>query len=303
MKYYSLNGLKVPKIVVGCMRIADKPLRQTEKLIIEALKNGVNMFDHADIYGKGDSEKMFGIAVKDLEIDRKELILQSKCGIRQGYYDFSYDHIVSSVEGSLRRLNTEYLDVLLLHRPDALAEPEEVLRAFGALQSSGKVRAFGVSNFSESQLRLFKSYGVNIAFNQVQCSLAHTRLIDEGLHVNMGTDDSVQRGGSLVDYCRLHKITLQAWSPLQYGKIEGGFLDNEEKYPELNAELRRLADVYDATPAAIAVAWILRHPAHMQVVTGTTNFERLGAICKAADIELTREEWYGLYRAAGNKIP
>ena len=302
MKYNTLGGLTVPKIVVGCMRIADKPLKQTEDMIVESLKNGVNMFDHADIYGKGDSERMFGIAVKDLGIKRQDIILQSKCGIRPGFFDFSYDYILESVDGILRRLNTEYLDVLLLHRPDALADPQEVARAFANLQSSGKVRAFGVSNFSESQISLFRSYGINIAVNQVQFSLAHSYLVDEGLNVNMANGESVSRNGSLLNYCMSRKITLQTWSPLQYGKIEGTFLDNEN-FAGLNAELERLSEKYGVTKAAIAVAWILRHPANMQVVTGTTTPARIAELCKAADIVLSREEWYALYRSTGKKLP
>ncbi len=302
MKYNTLGGLTVPKIVVGCMRIADKPLKQTEDMIVESLKNGVNMFDHADIYGKGDSERMFGIAVKDLGIKRQDIILQSKCGIRPGFFDFSYDYILESVDGILRRLNTEYLDILLLHRPDALADPQEVFRAFANLQSSGKVRAFGVSNFSESQISLFRSYGINIAVNQVQFSLAHSYLVDEGLNVNMANGESVSRNGSLLNYCMSRKITLQAWSPLQYGKIEGTFLDNEN-FAGLNAELERLSEKYGVTKAAIAVAWILRHPANMQVVTGTTTPARITELCKAADIVLSREEWYALYRSTGKKLP
>jgi predicted oxidoreductase len=302
MKYNILGGLTVPKIVVGCMRIADKPLKQTEDMIVESLKNGVNMVDHADIYGKGVSERMFGIAVKDLGIKRQDIILQSKCGIRPGFFDFSYDYILESVDGILRRLNTEYLDILLLHRPDALADPQEVFRAFANLQSSGKVRAFGVSNFSESQISLFRSYGINIAVNQVQFSLAHSYLVDEGLNVNMANGESVSRNGSLLNYCMSRKITLQAWSPLQYGKIEGTFLDNEN-FAGLNAELERLSEKYGVTKAAIALAWILRHPANMQVVTGTTTPARITELCKAADIALSREEWYALYRSTGKKLP
>lgn len=302
MKYCNLDGINAPRLVVGCMRIADKPLRQVERMIIEALKNGVNMFDHADIYGKGDCERTFGVAVKDLEIKREDLILQSKCGIRQGFYDFSGEHIISSVEGSLRRLNTEYLDVLLLHRPDALIEPEVIAETFTKLYEAGKVRAFGVSNFSAMQLKLLKSYGVNVVANQVQFSLMHSGLVDEGLNVNMHKDESVQRGGELLDYCRVRGITLQAWSPLHYGQIKGVFVDNEN-FPLLNEELSRFAEQYGVTPAAIAIAWILRHPAKMQVVCGTTTPERIDELCRATDVFLTREEWYSLYRATGKRLP
>lgn len=302
MKYCNVGGVNAPRLIVGCMRIADKPLRQVEKMIIEAVKNGVNMFDHADIYGDGDSEVVFGVAVKDLGIKREDVILQSKCGIRQGFYDFSAEHITSSVEGSLRRLNTEYLDVLLLHRPDALMEPEVIAETFAKLQESGKVRAFGVSNFSAAQLKLLRAYGVNVAVNQVQFSLMRSGLVDEGLNVNMHKDEGVQRGGELLDYCRFRGITLQAWSPLNYGQMKGVFVGNEN-FPTLNEELDRLAEKYGCTPAAIALAWILRHPAKMQVVCGTTTPERIAELCRSTDVQLEREEWYSLYRATGKTLP
>ncbi len=302
MKYCNVGGVNAPRLIVGCMRIADKPLRQVEKMIIEAVKNGVNMFDHADIYGGGDSEVVFGVAVKDLGIKREDVILQSKCGIRQGFYDFSSEHITSSVEGSLRRLNTEYLDFLLLHRPDALMEPEVIAETFAKLQESGKVRAFGVSNFSAAQLKLLRAYGVNVAVNQVQFSLMRSGLVDEGLNVNMHKDEGVQRGGELLDYCRFRGITLQAWSPLNYGQMKGVFVGNEN-FPTLNEELDRLAEKYGCTPAAIALAWILRHPAKMQVVCGTTTPERIAELCRSTDVQLEREEWYSLYRATGKTLP
>lgn len=302
MKYCNVGGVNAPRLIVGCMRIADKPLRQVEKMIIEAVKNGVNMFDHADIYGGGDSEVVFGVAVKDLGIKREDVILQSKCGIRQGFYDFSAEHIMSSVEGSLRRLNTEYLDVLLLHRPDALMEPEVIAETFAKLQESGKVHAFGVSNFSAAQLKLLRAYGVNVAVNQVQFSLMRSGLVDEGLNVNMHKDEGVQRGGELLDYCRFRGITLQAWSPLNYGQMKGVFVGNEN-FPTLNEELDRLAEKYGCTPAAIALAWILRHPAKMQVVCGTTTPERIAELCRSTDVQLEREEWYSLYRATGKTLP
>ena len=308
MKYCTLGEMNASRIVMGCMRIAGKPLRETEKVIIEAQKAGVNMFDLADIYGGGDCERVFGVAMKDLNIARKDYVLQTKCAIRRDgevkgvWYDFSQDYIINSVEGSLKRLNMEYIDVLLLHRPDTLMEPEEVAAAFAKLREDGKVRAFGVSNASAGQMELLRKYGVEVVANQMQFSLMHTPMIDAGLNVNMYENTSVSRAGDALEYCRLHDIVLQAWSPLQYGFFEGVFVGNE-KFPQVNAELNKLADKYNCAPSAIAVAWILRHPAFKQVVTGTTTPERMREMCQAADIDLTKEEWYNLYLSVGRKLP
>ena len=308
MKYCNLGGLNSSAIVMGCMRIADKPIALVEKVIFEAMKAGVNTFDLADVYGGGDCEKIFGVAIKDLGVPRKDFLLQTKCGIRKNpggkivRFDFSKDYIIESVEGSLRRLNTEYVDILLLHRPDTLVEPDEVGEAFERLKDDGKVKAFGVSNFNAGQIQLFRASGIQIVANQVQFSLKHTPLVDAGFNVNMYKNESVTRAGDTLEYCRLKGIALQAWSPLQYGFFEGVFLGNEQ-FPELNTELDALAEKYGVTPVAIAYAWILRHPAFKQVVTGTTTPQRMDDICQAADISLTHEEWYRLYFAAGNTLP
>lgn len=309
MKYLNLggSGLQASRIVLGCMRIADKPAEQTEKLIKAALDSGVNMFDHADIYGRGESETAFGRAMKAVGVNRGDVILQSKCGIHKSaagisQFDFSYEHILSAVEGSLKRLGTDYLDVLLLHRPDALMEPEEIDRAFDELYRSGNVRNFGVSNFSVRQTELLSGGRYPIIANQLQFSLMHAGLVDEGLNVNMQNGEAVRRGGDVLDYCRLKGITIQAWSPLNYGFFDGIFVGNE-KFPELNKELGRLAEKYNCSPSAIAFAWILRHPAGMQVISGTTRAERIEELCKAADITLTREEWYSLYLSTGKVLP
>lgn len=306
MQYCTLGEKQASRIVMGCMRIADKSVQQVEKVIVEALQTGVNTFDHADIYGGGDSERIFGVAIRDLKIPRKQYVLQTKCGIRRlergSYYDFSKEHIVSSVEGSLKRLNTEYIDVLLLHRPDTLMETEEVAEAFATLRADGKVLAFGVSNASASQIQLLEESGIEIVANQIQFSLGHTAPIDAGFNVNMYNDAGVMRAGDALEYARRRKIALQAWSPLQYGKIAGTFLDNE-RYPALNGELYRLAEMYNCSPSAIALAWVLRHPAFAQVITGTTSPEHMKQLCKATEITLSREEWYTLYLSAGKKLP
>ena len=309
MKYSLLrDDIRASAIVMGCMRIADKPLKQTEKVMVEAMSAGVNMFDLADVYGGGNCEKVFGVAIRDLGVARKDYLLQTKCGIRKDgegkivRFDFTKDYILSSVEGSLKRLNTEYIDILLLHRPDTLVEPEEVAAAFEKLREDGKVRAFGVSNFSATQLQFFRAAGIEMVANQMQFSLGHTALVDAGFNVNMYKDESVLRAGNTLEYCRLRNIPLQAWSPVQYGFFEGVFIGNE-KFPKLNAELERLAEKYSTTPTGIAFAWILRHPAFKQVITGTTTPERMREICAAADVTLSHEDWYGLYMATGRILP
>lgn len=308
MEYCNIKGMRASRIVMGCMRIADKTLPETEKVIVEAMSAGVNTFDLADVYGGGDCERIFGVAVRDLEIPRKDYILQTKCGIakeadgRITRFDFSKDYILSAVDGCLKRLNTEYIDMLLLHRPDTLVEPEEVAAAFEKLQAEGKVRAFGVSNMSAMQIQLLKSADIHVVANQVQFSPAHTALVDSGFNVNMYKDESVQRAGDCLEYCRVHGIALQAWSPLLYGFFEGSLL-NKERFPQLNAELDRLAEKYGCTSAAIVFAWILRHPGFSQVVTGTTSPQHMKELCVAADIKLTREEWYSIYLSTGKVLP
>ncbi len=307
MKYCNIGDRPSSAIIMGCMRIADKPLEQVEKVMFEALRAGVNTFDLADIYGGGNCEKVFGVAIRDLGIPRKEYLLQTKCGIRKENgkitrFDFSKEYILQSVEGCLKRLNTEYIDVLLLHRPDTLVEVEEVAETFEKLQGDGKVKAFGVSNFNAAQLQLFRAAGIQIAANQVQFSLAHTPLIDAGFNVNMYKDESVTRAGDALEYCRLKGIPLQAWSPLQYGFIEGSFLGKED-FSAINGALETLGEKYEVSPATIALAWILRHPAFKQVVTGTVNPEHMAELCKAADIRLTHEEWYELYLSTGKILP
>jgi predicted oxidoreductase len=297
------TDLNVPEIALGCMRIADMSDADIQRLIGTAMDAGVNFFDHADIYADGQAEARFAQALGMNPRVRETMILQTKCGIRRGFFDFSKEHILASVEGSLKRLQTEYLDVLLLHRPDALVEPEEVAEAFSILHASGKVRWFGVSNQNPMQIALLKKYVTQpIAFNQLQFSITNTGMVDAGLNVNMEIDPSIDRDGSILDYCRLHDITIQPWSPFQYGFFEGVFLDND-KFPELNRVIDALAADRGVANTAIAIAWILRHPARMQPIVGTTNADRLAAICRASDVNLSREEWYTVYRAAGNVLP
>ena len=298
------SDLRVPVIAVGCMRINSVGKSGAERLVRTAIDAGANFFDHADVYGNGECEEIFAEAVQMSDAVREKIILQSKCGIRQGVaFDFSKKHILEAVDGSLKRLRTDYLDVLLLHRPDALVEPEEVAEAFDILQGNGKVRNFGVSNQNPMQIKLLQKFVKQpIVANQLQLSAAYATMISQGLHVNMQDDPAVNRDGSILDFCRLNDITIQPWSPFQYGFFGGVFL-GDVKFPELNAKIDEIAKKYETSNTAITMAWLLRHPAKMQPVTGTMNPERLKECAKAADIALTREEWYEIYLAAGNILP
>lgn len=297
------STLEVPVVAVGCMRINSLDKAEAERFVQTSLELGANFFDHADIYGGGECEKIFADAVHMNDDVREKLILQSKCGIRKGMFDFSKEHILSSVDSILQRLRTDYLDVLLLHRPDTLVEPEEVAAAFDQLASSGKVRHFGVSNQNPMQMQLLQKYVKQpIVANQLQLSITNSTMITQGFNVNMENAAAVNRDGSVLDFCRLNDITIQPWSPFQYGFFEGVFLDNE-KFPELNAQINEVADKYNVSNTTIAIAWLLRHPANMQPVTGTMNITRITDCIKASEVHLTREEWYSIYRAAGNILP
>lgn len=297
------SGIITSEISLGCMRIADMSKKEANLLINTALDEGITLFDHADIYGQGKSEEVFADAIDMNPSIREKIIIQSKCGIRPGFFDFSKEHILNSVDGILKRLKTDYLDILLLHRPDTLMEPEEVAEAFEILSNSGKVKKFGVSNQNPMQIQLLNKFLKDkIIANQLQLSLTNTGMIDSGLNVNMEIAPSIDRDGSILEFCRLNDITIQPWSPFQYGFFEGVFLNNP-KFKELNDKIDEFAKKYNVTKEAIAIAWILRHPAKMQPIVGTTNRDRIKAICKASEIVLSREEWYELYRAAGNKLP
>ncbi len=299
------SNLQVPRIAVGCMRLTELSEDQLVEYINWCITNGLNFFDHADIYGGGACETIFAKAFKKTGHPRKEIILQSKCGIVPGVmYDFDKDYILKSVEGILQRLDTDYLDVLLLHRPDALMDPKEVAAAFDELYESGKVRHFGVSNFNPMQIALLQKYVKQpLLVDQLQFSIVNSWMISEGFEVNMPTDGAIMRDGSVIEYLRLHDMTMQTWSPFQYGDWEGVFIGNREKFPELNDVLDELAAKYDVTPTAIAAAWIFRHPASIQLIAGTTKISRMQEIINGSNINLDRADWYKLYMAAGHRLP
>ncbi|MDD6265599.1 MAG: aldo/keto reductase [Clostridia bacterium] len=304
------SNIEASRIALGCMRINNLNIDEAEHLIKSALELGINFFDHADIYAYGYSEELFGRVIKNNPLLREKMFIQSKCGIIRRSdvssniaFDFSEKHIIEAVDGSLSRLNTEYLDVLLLHRPDALVEPEEVASAFEKLKSQGKVKNFGVSNQTPMQIELLKKYvKVPLIANQLQLNVVECGMINQGLNTNMRNAQSFMHDGSIMEYSRINNMTIQAWSPLQVGLFEGTYIDNPD-YAELNDSLQSLADKYNVTKTAIAIAWILRHPAKCQVIVGTTKYSHLLDLCSADSITLTKEEWYDLYKSAGHPLP
>lgn len=303
MKFFELAGMRASRVAQGCMRIAGLSDQALDTLIKQDLDLGINFFDHADIYGGGKCEERFGDFLKANPGLRDQMLIQTKCAIKPGAYDFSKEHILSSVDGCLKRLQTDYVDFLLLHRPDTLCEPEEVAEAFEALHAQGKVKHFGVSNENPYQIQLLNKYlKEKICINQLQFGLGHTTMVDAGLNVNMNHDPATNRDGGVLDFCRLNDITIQPWSPFQYGFFEGTFIGNP-KFQTLNEKLEEIAGKYSITPTGLAIAWILRHPACMQPIVGSVNPQRLQQICDASDVTITRQEWYDLYCSTGKKLP
>ncbi len=304
MKTFVLGEKTVPRVVQGCMRISSLSAEELDRLIKTDLELGINFFDHADIYGGGQCEELFGSFLRNNPRIREQILIQTKCGIRDGTYDFSKNHILRSVEGSLARLGVERLDFLLLHRPDTLMEPDEVSEAFHKLQQDGKVCHFGVSNQHPMQIELLRQAleDIPLIIDQLQFSLTNTTMIDAGINVNMENAGAVNRDGMVLEYCRLHHITIQPWSPFQYGFFEGPYIGSE-KYPELNKKLAEISFRYGTTPTGIAVAWLLRHPAVMQPIVGSVRPDRMAEIAAASDITISHDEWYELYKASGKSLP
>ncbi|VJD59741.1 aldo/keto reductase family oxidoreductase [Streptococcus pneumoniae] len=308
MRYITLgqDDKELSEIVLGMMRIKDKSVKEVEELVETALSVGINAFDLADIYGRGRCEELLGLVLKNRPDLREKMWIQSKCGIRIEeftYFDFSKDYIIKSVDGILQRLKIDYLDSLLLHRPDALMESDQVAEAFNLLYKQGKVRDFGVSNQNPMMMELLKKdVKQPLAVNQLQLSAAFTPGFESAFHVNMEDSQAAMRDGSIFEYCQLHDVVIQAWSVLQFGYFKGNFVGNE-KFQALNQVLDRLAIKYGVTSSTIAISWILRYPAKMQAVVGTTNPKHLREVSRAANFSLTRKEWYEIYLAAGNNLP
>ena len=308
MRYITIgqDDKELSEIVLGMMRIEDKSVKEVEELVETALSVGINAFDLADIYGRGRCEELLGLVLKNRPDLREEMWIQSKCGIRIEeftYFDFSKDYIIKSVDGILQRLKIDHLDSLLLHQPDALMESDQVAEAFDLLYKQGKVRNFGVSNQNPMMMELLKKdVKQPLAVNQLQLSAAFTPGFESGFHVNMEDSQAAMRDGSIFEYCKLHDVVIQAWSVLQFGYFKGNFVGNE-KFQALNQVLDRLAFKYGVTPSTIAISWILRYPAKMQAVVGTTNPKHLREVSQAGNFSLTRKEWYEIYLAAGNNLP
>ena len=304
MTYQTIGGISVSRIAQGCMRIDRLTRAELDALIRSDLDAGISFFEHADIYGgNGRCEELFGNILREDPSLRERMTIQTKCGIRPGQYDFSREHILTSVEQSLKRLGTEQVEFLVLHRPDTLVEPEEVAEAFTQLKEQGKVKKFGVSNHNAMQIALLNKYLPEpLVIDQLQFGLGHTVLVDAGLNVNMKNEESVNRDDSTLDFCRLNDITIQAWSPLQFGFIKGHFMGNPD-FEGLNRKLEELGEAYGITATAMAIAWILRHSAKIQPIVGSVNSERMHDIAKAADVTITRKEWYDLYCATGKSLP
>ncbi len=304
MTYQTIGGISVSRIAQGCMRIDRLSRTELDGLIRSDLDAGISFFEHADIYGgNGRCEELFGNILRADPALRDKMTIQTKCGIRPGQYDFSKKHILTSVDKSLQRLGTEQVEFLVLHRPDTLVEPEEVAEAFAQLRQQGKVKKFGVSNHNSLQIALLNRFlDEKLVIDQLQFGLGHTVLVDSGLNVNMKNDESVNRDDSTLDYCRLHDITIQAWSPLQFGFIKGHFMGNPD-FDGLNRKLEELGEQYGITATAMAIAWILRHSAKIQPVVGSVNAQRMREIAKAAEVTITRKEWYDLYCATGKSLP
>lgn len=317
MKQINLGAtsLKIPAMGLGIMRMEAKSPEESAAAIDTAYDHGINFIDSADIYGQGKSEEVFGQALQKAAVSREDLFIQSKVGIIVdparshgslvfgSRYEFTKQHILEAVDGVLERMGTDYLDAVLLHRPDPLMDLAGIKEAFDILQASGKVRFFGVSNFNPQQFMMVQdSVTQRLMFNQLQFGLMHTGMVDFGINTNISNADGTDHDGGLLDFCRRQHVTIQAWSPFQYGNFEGTFIDNPD-YPELNDQLAKLAAKYHVGKNAIAAAWVLKHPAQIQLIMGTMNSDHIADSAAGADVDLTNQEWYDLYLAAGHKLP
>ena len=309
MRYipFGVNEAQVSEVVLGTMRIPQMSAAEVTELVETCLDEGINMVDTADIYGGGHCEELLGEAFAANPGLRDQIFLQTKCSIRftegGSYFDFSKNYIIEAVNASLKRLKTDHVESLLLHRPDVLMEPDEIAEAFDELHTAGKVLEFGVSNQNPLQMkRIARASKYPLAANQIQLSVAFAPAFEAMLNVNMENEPSVMRDGGIFEYCERKGMAIQAWSVFQHGYFAGTFLGAPE-YEELNAKLDELAEKYGVTAGAVALAWILRYPAKMQAVIGTTKAARVRESARATDFTLTRPEWYDLYKAAGRQLP
>jgi len=310
------TDLSVSELIYGCMRIRGSwsPEALTEEEIAAGLRSvraaldaGITFFDHADIYGRGRCEELFGHLWKREGVARDQLVLQSKCGIRPGLcYDFRPDYIRASVEGSLQRLQTDYLDILLLHRPDVLMEPDAIAEVFAELKASGKVRYFGVSNFTPAAQELLQSRLPDpLVTNQIRFGLGFINPVESWLVAGRSADGIQTRGEGILEYCMQHRIRPQAYSPVVYGGILEPLAESDTPALRgLKELLNAMAAEKGVSPDVIALSWVMRHPAGIQPIIGTTRPERIHTAARALDLPLSHEEWYSLFIAArGNALP
>ena len=295
--------MKCSQIILGLMRIQEKTIEEINELLIKAIQLGINMFDIADIYGNGKCEKLLGEVFDYNPTLREKLLLQTKCSICDGYYDCSKQHIKESVNRSLSRMRTEYIDILLLHRPDILMDYKEVAETMKELFNEGKVHYFGVSNFPAHQIKMLqKELPFKLYINQIQMSIVHCPMIDSVLHFNTQSSCALDRTYQTYEYCQEENIQIQAWSPLQINLHEGSFIGNTS-FPELNTKLNKLAIKYSTTPQSIAINWLLQLPTPLQPILGTTNPLHLDEIMKSMTFTITKQEWYSLYTLAHKSLP
>lgn len=289
--------MKAPfsRIISGTMTWGEWGKKCSKKemidLIHHCIENGITSFDHADIYGGYTTEEDFGNAFEDSRIDRDHIQIISKCGIQYmaenrnnkvKHYDLSKAYIIWSVEQSLKKLKTDYLDLILLHRPSPLMHPNEISEAIGTLKDQGKIRDFGVSNFTTSQMAMIHEKSL-ISVNQIEFSL---------------TQHSAMHDGTL-DAMMSHAILPMCWSPL--GSV---FREDTEQTRRIHKQLGTLMDKYNATEDQLLLAWILKHPAHIHPVIGTTNKDRITNAAKVVDIDLDLEDWFLILVASqGHKVP
>ena len=309
------------ELIYGCMGLGGSwdnsppnadDFRLAEKAVEAALEAGITYFDHADIYTLGNAETVFGELLKNNSSLRTKIILQSKAGIclhegvlNSSIYDSSGTYLTQQVEAILKRLHTDYLDVFMLHRPDALMNPKEVGATFNALKKAGKVKRFGVSNMSVSQIQAIQKYcDEPLVANQIQLSLGHSLVLDSGVLVNTKNEIDFNGVEGLLEYGQANKLSIQAYGSLDGGRFTGNvslITDDDKNTITL---INELAEKYNTTSASISLAWLFKIPGTIQPIIGSTNSKRIAACKDATTIDLSRLDWYNLWiTARGEKLP
>lgn len=306
------------ELIYGAMNLARIPAQQASRVINElidaALEMGITRFDHADIYGHGESERRFGEVLQSRPELKSVLKVQSKCGIRLptenqvGYYDLSAAHIVRSVEESLQRLDLEQLDTLLLHRPDPLVNLAEVTSSLADLLASGKILNLGVSNMSAAQIAYLQNgLGIKVSCNQLELSLAKHDFVESTVLVNHPENTGISFPHGTIEYCQENQVELQAWGALAQGRYSGAVQNNyDDAIAQTAALVYELSQEYGCTTEEIVLGWLLAHPANISPLIGTTHVGRLKACADSLRVgaQLTKTHWYELWvRSRGRNLP